>query len=276
MKNSVWILLAAMLFCGCRNEPPPEPLKLGTEIAALKLKAVSCKDGVLVMRNRRHKLTLKANRSTAVIDGIPVALNAPVTLTDSGLWQADAFSAENILAPILADALPEFRTILLDPGHGGKDTGTVSPDGVKEKDLNLRMALLLAERLRKDGYTVHLTRSDDRYLTLDERPAMIEKVKADLFISIHHNSAANTKAEGHETFIFRSENSTDAALAAKSAALAFAVEKNLSALSPSRGVKTGKFKVLRLATVPAILVEVGFLSNPDEAAKLVTYVEICP
>lgn len=270
MRSFVWILPAVILFCTCRNETPqlPEPLKLGTEISALELKAVSCGNDVLVMRNRRHVLRLKAESSVAFIDDIPVALNAPVTLSKDGRWQTDSFSAQYILAPILNDSLPEFRTILLDPGHGGHDTGTISPDGVREKDLNLRLALLLAEKLRKDGYTVHLTRSDDRFLSLDERPAMIEKVKADLFISVHHNSAANTKAEGHETFILRSENSSEAALSSQSAALAFAVEKNLSTLSPSRGVKSARFKVLRLASTPAILIEAGFLSNPDEAARL--------
>ena len=95
--------------------------------------------------------------------------------------------------------------------------------------------------------------------------------KADLFISVHHNSAANTAASGHEVYFLRSENDAETALAIDSVQMAFQIEKSLFAHLPQtavRGVKCARFKVLRLSSVPSILIEAGFVSNPDEVQIL--------
>lgn len=100
------------------------------------------------------------------------------------------------------------RKIVLDPGHGGKDPGAVGPKGTKEKDVNLKVAKMLKERLeRQYNYKVILTRSDDRFLDLVARTAIANMENADLFVSIHANASKNRKAYGMETYVMNARAS---------------------------------------------------------------------
>lgn len=198
--------------------------------------------------------------------------------------------------------------IVLDAGHGGKQEGAIGPRGVREKDLALEITRRVGEALAREKQAeVFFTRDTDVDLPLSERVTFANEKKPDLFISIHANSMAThrqrTRAEGIETF-FLSANGSDAdarftaarensdflrrsaktsdALSfiladlrrtenhAESSRLAYAVHQKLvvATHAPNRGVQQAPFFVLTGVDAPAILVEVGFISNPRECRKL--------
>ena len=152
------------------------------------------------------------------------------------------------------------KIICIDPGHGGKDPGACA-GGVQEKDVALKVAQMIGSKL--SGYKVIYTRSDDTYPTLSERAALANTAKADLFISVHCNSATSAQANGIEVFTHTSQ-SKGAVAAAK------AVYRRLLPVSGmnGRGVKNANLQVLRDTAMPAVLVELGFLSNAGDRAKL--------
>lgn len=175
-------------------------------------------------------------------------------------------------------------TIVIDPGHGGIDSGAVG-FGLCEKDINLAIALRLEEKLKAEGYTVLMTRRTDIYLgpnggTLEDlatRAALANDNNADLFVSIHQNSGVFT-AKGIETYYQEaasapSNNGVDQKWRiAESGELAFDVQKNLINQTGfyDRGVKNANFHVIRQTKMPAILVEGGFISNQSDAANMGT------
>lgn len=195
----------------------------------------------------------------------------------------------------------KIRTIVIDPGHGGKDPGAVY-NGLKEKDIVLEISKYLYEYLKADpDLNIHLTRDRDIFIPLEERTAIANKLKADIFVSIHANAAKNRAATGLETFVFNVTNDRAALEVAalenqattksisdlqgilkdilkyskleESVSLAGSVQsclvKNVKATAKQNlGVKQAPFYVLVGATMPAILVETGFLSNNDDASKL--------
>lgn len=194
--------------------------------------------------------------------------------------------------------------IVVDAGHGGRDPGAIGPNNIMEKDVTLKLAKALAMTLRqKMGVKVLLTRSDDRYLELRERTDYANRVGADLFISLHANASPRGKAYGVETYFLNlSKNNQAAEVAARengttlqevghlegilfdlmanakineSSRLAAEVQQAMVAgLRPhfSRikdlGVKQGPFHVLLGATMPSVLVEAAFISNPREEKRL--------
>lgn len=234
--------------------------------------------------------------------------------------QPDAANAPASSAPALSQSAPATRDsqgnrslvrvfglkvgkVVIDPGHGGKDTGTIGPHGLREKDLVLDVAQRLGQLVEsKLGSQVVYTRSDDTFIPLEQRTEMANAEKADLFISIHANSSNITSATGVETYYFNfttekaaldlatRENATSASsihdltdllqkavLKAKveeSREFAQKVQTSLQVMSVKmnsrsrdRGVRKAPFVVLIGATMPSILAEVGFVSNPrDESA----------
>lgn len=202
--------------------------------------------------------------------------------------------------------LPGIRTIVLDPGHGGTEVGAIGPSGIQEKELTLQIARELSGKLGNAlGVRVVLTRYDDANLEHVKRTAIANQNKADLFISIHLNSSLGAGAHGAETY-FLSQQATDINAArradaenlagetatpdpeaaqdlelilwdlaqsrhmAESQRLANLIQNELNqALQlKNRGVKQAPFLVLKGAAMPAVLVELGFISNPDEEKKL--------
>ena len=191
--------------------------------------------------------------------------------------------------------------IVIDPGHGGSESGASSEDGLLEKRVTLTLARSLRRRLLKNrGIRVVLTRDEDRTLALDERTAIANQNRADLFLSLHLNASPRTNAYGAETYYLSTEATDDdartvAALEnrsytkddtddldlllwdlaqnrhlARSSALAESIQGQMNALvgTRDRGVRQAPFRVLMGATMPAVLVEVGFISNPDESGRL--------
>jgi len=196
------------------------------------------------------------------------------------------------------------RRVVIDPGHGGKDPGAIGPRGLREKDVVLKIARKLEKKLRDElGLEPILTRRDDKFISLDERTAIANAQKADLFISIHANATRGRRTRGIETYVLNFATDEEAM---KLAALENAVStKKLSDLqyilydlmrtakiSESRtlaenvqgsiygrlrgkysqvknlGVKEAPFYVLIGANMPCILVEVSFISNREEERRL--------
>ncbi|CAM3974070.1 N-acetylmuramoyl-L-alanine amidase [Paenibacillus alkaliterrae] len=151
--------------------------------------------------------------------------------------------------------------IVIDAGHGGKDPGAISVLKRTEKEFNLSIALKIQALLNKEtNIMAHLTRSDDTFVELVDRVKFAEDLKADLFISVHANRVENFSVTGTETFYNR----------AASKPFADVIHKHLLAATglKNRGVKEGPYKVIRETTMPAILLEAGFLSNKTDAKLL--------
>jgi N-acetylmuramoyl-L-alanine amidase len=200
----------------------------------------------------------------------------------------------------------KINKIVIDPGHGGHDTGTIGPHGLEEKDLvldvSLRLGKLLASRL---GSEIVFTRTDDTFIPLESRTAIANHEGADLFISVHANSSPDPDARGTETYYLNFTSSSDALEVAarenavsdksihelqdlvKKIALKEKIEESqefasdvesslnsgLSTKNPGlrdRGVKKAPFIVLIGANMPSILAEISFVSNPDDERRLKT------
>ncbi len=198
------------------------------------------------------------------------------------------------------------RVVVVDAGHGGADHGARSADGAREKDVALAVALELGRALEARGLRVVQTRTDDHFVSLAERTAIANRARADLFLSIHANASPAARTRGPETY-FVSLDASDAearrvALAENdvfeqaeidavadsqdvvaailgdlirtdhlrtSSDLAFAVQRGLAGLGVrGRGVKQAPFVVLMGVNMPAVLIEIGFLTNPRDARSL--------
>ncbi len=154
--------------------------------------------------------------------------------------------------------------IFLDPGHGGVNPGAIGINGLNESEVNLDVALRTGRLLQQEGYTVNYSRTTDVNLSLAERARLANEWGADYFVSIHCNSNTNPIYKGTETFFYREGSvAEDFAVVVNNALVDEIETKNL-------GVFAANFAVLRLTRMPAILVELAFLSNPEEAALLAT------
>ena len=232
----------------------------------------------------------------------PVRARGEVWLPREGLGALEAEGDE----PMVRRRSP--WKVMVDPGHGGRDPGARGPRGTREKDVVLSVARKVAERLREvPGIEPVLTREEDRFIPLAERSRMAVKSGADLFLSLHANAARDRSARGFETYFLgeaRTEWAREVAMRENSAAryedrdgasateevqvilanmdlnlfreessyLAGTVQNALRrrVSVPDRGVKQNIFLVLANAggSMPAVLVEIGFLSNPDSERRL--------
>jgi N-acetylmuramoyl-L-alanine amidase len=155
-------------------------------------------------------------------------------------------------------------TVVIDAGHGGKDPGTRSRTGVLEKDVNLAIALAVAAELRRQGVNVVLTRDSDVFVSLDNRAEIANKCGATLFVSIHCDFDKNASTKGFSVLIPRSGPE-------KASAAGHAIAEDLqSGGAQCHSIRRDHrgLRVLEKTHSPAVLIEVGFLSNPSEAAKL--------
>lgn len=152
--------------------------------------------------------------------------------------------------------------VAIDPGHGGKDPGATSVLGTREKDMVLEVARMVAAELTAQGVEVIMTRSDDRFIELEDRPAIATRARADLFVSIHADAAANRLANGFTVYVDRSPS--NGSLSAANLILRRMCDNCML----SRGVKNASYRVLVGSRTPAVLIELGFLSNRAEAALL--------
>jgi len=199
----------------------------------------------------------------------------------------------------------KFDTIVIDPGHGGKDPGAIGYRGTKEKDIALDVAKRLEKKISKNmNVKIILTRDEDIFLKLGERTRFANENNGDLFISIHANAAEDRRASGFETFLIGpNRNEAAVRVAARENAVLELEDGNITKLtdealiqatiaqagfasfsekfaalvqeemgkriqSKNRGVKQAGFYVLMGASMPNVLIELGFISNPSEEKKL--------
>ncbi len=199
------------------------------------------------------------------------------------------------------------RKIVIDPGHGGKDPGAIGPTGLMEKDVVLDVALKIKELMKnKPNYEIILTREKDIFIPLNERTEIANRLKADLFISIHANASPNSYAKGIETYLLNWTDDEEAIrVAARENAISVKKMKQLkgelgfmlaslereakrdesvrlagyihnsiasslksSFLRPDNGVKQALFYVLVGAEMPSCLLEISYISNPEEERLL--------
>jgi N-acetylmuramoyl-L-alanine amidase len=203
----------------------------------------------------------------------------------------------------LPTGLRRVHTVVVDPGHGGRDPGATGVGGLREKDVNLSIAIRLAKELRARGFKVVLTRKEDRSLSLEERTAIAESAAGDVFISIHANASRRAKTRGIEIYtldenherhsldVASRENGVPASqldplqralarlrvdeVGSHSARLANLVHREVIAGAkkkkrslPDLGVKKGPFYVLFMSSMSSVLVETGFLTNKKDAKLL--------
>ena len=241
-------------------------------------------------RSANGQLSLQAERRVVTLNGLAHWLSAPIITARDQLW-ISATDVLKCLDPVLgAERLrtPKvIRTIVLDPGHGGTDRGAQGRLGT-EKTLTLDLAKRVQAELRDKNLTVLLTRSTDRTVELDRRPEFAAGRRADLFVSIHLNSAGAT-ADGIETYCLTPAGAVSTAspfegwgrkgtgsetgntFDEQNCWLAHCLQKSLLAGTGAadRGVRRARFLVIRDAPCPAVLLECGFLSNAGEEKKLV-------
>lgn len=165
------------------------------------------------------------------------------------------------LALLFLTAAPAFafRTVIIDPGHGGRDLGAAD-SYVYEKHINLDVSRRLERALKEAGFKTVMTRTRDEFISLSERSSRANRYRNAVFVSVHFNSAYRTSALGIETFYRSSKAEKFATLVQRE------LIKNVGATD--RGIKTGNFSVLRNTKHPAILVEGGFISNKTERSAM--------
>ena len=170
--------------------------------------------------------------------------------------------------PILAQTDQNTKLIIvIDPGHGGKDSGAVGVYAIQEKDVVLKIAKQIVElnnTVFKNCHEIFLTRYKDTLISLGDRTKMAKTLKADIFISLHCNHSDKPNARGLEVYVSKKQSE----YSKESILLAYELQKELkeSLGFESRGVKFANFQVLRETSdyFPSVLVELGFLSNWDE------------
>jgi len=162
------------------------------------------------------------------------------------------------LVALTASAFGQSRTIIIDPGHGGHDRGGVPGQRISEKDKCLDVGLRLRRLLMASGYRVIMTRDTDVFIPLPTRVAIANAHPGATFVSIHFNCASRSGANGIETYYYRSD----------SASLAQSIHRNVVSGAPTenRGIRRRGFYVLRRTSIPSVLVECGFLTNPTEGS----------
>lgn len=171
---------------------------------------------------------------------------------------------------LFGQGLGAKKVIVIDPGHGGKDSGAVGVNGIKEEDvvLGVAKAILELNESLKSPFDIYLTRYGDTLISLSDRAKLAKRLNADAFVSLHCNHSDDPNAKGVEVYVSNqnSEFSDDATWLAFQ--LQSELNKNLG--FKSRGVKFANFQVLRetAESVPAVLLELGFLSNVDEVDYL--------
>lgn len=246
---------------------------------------------VLDLQNyARHRVLTLTHPDRLVIDvyGSRMGVRAPGPVVEPPRLPAD---------------LRILQTVVLDPGHGGSDPGAIGVGGLREKDVTLRLALALKPKLESRGFSVVMTRNEDRTLSLEERTAIAEGSRGDVFVSLHANAAPRRALHGIETYYpdENHERHSEVAIAREngvSRSQLNALQRTLAKLrvgevSPQSrrlaehlqselvtglpreyppvtdlGVKKGPFYVLFLSSMPSVLVESGFVTHAAEAKRL--------
>jgi N-acetylmuramoyl-L-alanine amidase len=236
--------------------------------------------------------TIDVEKSSRVLrlNSQPIYLGFPTVESKGQVFIAKA-DYQHVLQPILTPQAfakpPSLRRIVIDAGHGGKDNGASNDAyGLKEKNLTLDVARRLRTLLTQAGFDVVMTRDSDVYIPLSQRPKVANRVKADLFVSLHFNAAGSSSASGFESYAFtpQFQASSKYTRPTEKDAIRYAgngqdpwntlityhLERALVQClgGPDRGMKRARWGVLKGLECPGVLTELGFVSHPATAKKL--------
>lgn len=264
-------------------------ISLGELARFCKMKASSTGPNQISLRGSGYSLKFEVNSRKIFFNGLMLWLHMPVVKSSGQFLVAEADYLA-VIAPLLQEEsaldTQKCQIIVLDPGHGGRDQGTVSGRGIEEKRLTLDIAQRARAILANAGLTVYLTRDADRYVELEDRNQIAAIRRADVFVSIHLNAGKTTDVLGQETYIttapyFTSTNEEhprwitrlyyrNNRLDSANAILGYYLHKSLMTKleRPDRGLRRARFSVLKNSHCPAALVECAFLSHKGEAAAL--------
>lgn len=279
IKQSVVVaLLLLLIVAGCHSTEgtPPNVVPDGRNISIQEL---ASRLGLQVDEQDLTFAILRGNGDTVLIfthsggrffvNGQPIGPVGTVKKVGGTVYVSSTLVSQ--IRPHLGTAPPpEMQppvvvpqaTIVIDPGHGGRDPGTTSVTGTHEKHINLAVARKVAKLLQRKGLTVIMTRQGDTFPELEERAAIANRRNADLFVSIHADSAPSSSAQGFTVYIAQAA-SRDARLMARAIARAMATTG-----LENRGVRENDYRVLVKTHCPAVLIELGYLSNRQDAARL--------
>jgi N-acetylmuramoyl-L-alanine amidase len=245
----------------------------------------------LLLDNGKHQILFTLNSRIAVIDGVNQWLGFPVIADGDTLVLSRLDLSKTIepsLRPQFIAGLGPVDTVVLDPGHGGYDKGAVCIFG-NEKDFALDVCFRARKLLQAAGIRVLMTRSDDTFIPLEQRPMVANDTPHSIFVAVHFNdSAENPYASGFEIYSIAPQgepstqdntlalhdlhaepgNVTDIPSLALSESIYHAMLGNIPQVD--RGIKRARFAVLRFAQVPAVLIEGGFVSSDTEARQIAT------
>ena len=287
------LALTIALSCGCASRPSDAKAQPAVRRSMSSTTEPAVRRSLAAPVRAQWKTTATAGSRLATLDGVTIWMSQPATGNPA---KPSAIDMKTFFDPVLSGrtsplARGRQQRIMLDPGHGGHDPGAIS-GSLRESVITLDIATKTAELLRKAGYQVQLTRTGDDFIDLERRDTLAAQWKADLFVSIHLNSAASAGAAGIETYfippvtmrttqqsaggppyeepLWMQKNYPGNAHPEENMRLAFCVHRRTGAAAQltDRGIKTARFAVLRSATMPAILVECGFISNSNNAALL--------
>ena len=280
MTNVSVLMVIIVASMGCTPQTiRPVPVVVLAPVDSISAYQVAGRLGMTVDRADGDQALLVNETNSLLINVRPgvVYLNGEAVPTNAGIYDIDGlvFVAESLTddvrphlrpMPQMADLgnVPQrFRgTVVIDAGHGGHDTGAPGVGDYREKDINLMVARKVAKRLRASNVEVLMTRDTDTFIELEDRPAISNDTDADLFISLHSDSAKNRQARGFTIYISRTPSRECRRLGN-----ALAAQLELADVE-SRGVKEQDFRVLVHSEAPAALVELGFLSNRQDAVAL--------
>lgn len=265
------------------------PLKSVAEYYKLVYRPnIKDKSVVLLNATGAKVAVFKANSRNFTLNGTAAGLSFPIVIhKDQFMLELTDF--QDFIDPIMRpQSIPKrkIRTIMLDAGHGGKDTGAQA-GGRNEKDINLLMVRRIGAILTMRGYTVLYTRTDDKFVELKDRSKAATKHKPDLFISIHCNAIAPEQADkisGIEVYVANAkgvpsyggdvigQDRPGAKFQSTNAYWAYLMQRSLlkATSAVDRGVKRKQLSVVAYTPVPAMLIELGFLTHKEEFKKMTT------
>lgn len=280
-RLQVFLSLANGLALPAGNDDRLSFYRDGNTIPVYARKAMASAMASRLVVNYPDRRVLHPNRPATRAEVAAIVYQATVTLGRSPILLSPYIVEPNegkteptnpvpvpvpVPTPPSAAPRPHSRLIVLDPGHGGSDPGAIGIGGLREKDVVLPITVAIATLLQQQGFRVLLTRSDDRTLELNERTRIANQAKADLLVSIHGNSAGLDRPEIHglETYHYPGSR--------PSQTLAATIHNHIlkTVRVRDRRVREGNLFVLRHTTMPAVLVEVGFLTGQEDGPRLAT------
>ncbi len=281
LKISLFVAITVVII-GCGPAPKPTITTPTLSKTKINIYQLASKLDMQVSNTSSTYVTLKNPKNTVLIftysdanyyvNGKEAGNVGPVTRDNGVIIVSEALVNKIKPKLIKTSSLPSVSTtptlprtyakVMLDPGHGGKDPGAIAQTGVYEKTVNIQVSHKVAYLLRKWGITVAMTRTNDVFVELDDRVAMTNRFNPDLFVSIHADACDNRSTSGYSVYVARIGSKASKSAAGK----IVTAMKNTRFVN--RGVKKANYRVLVKTKCPAVLVEMGYLSNRYQATLL--------